>query len=118
VRTSRDLEIPNMDRRDFIKRASAALAVVAGRDVGLLIPNDAGAFASLSPRSPKLITKWPHVTRFVYVGEAGDVCVRFFNDQEITFRDVPAGAILPIKAKGINLEKTTAAEIAAMGDPT
>jgi len=54
------------------------------------------------------------VTRGIFVGGAGDVAARLSNDTAtLTFKNVPAGAILPIRAK-IVTTATTATDLVAL----
>lgn len=52
--------------------------------------------------------------RALYVGTGGNVVVVFENDAEITFSNVPSGAILPVRAKRVNSTNTTASTIVAL----
>jgi hypothetical protein len=50
------------------------------------------------------------VTRAVYVGAAGDITARLAGDTgSVTFKLVPAGSTLPIRARQIFATGTTAA---------
>ena len=52
--------------------------------------------------------------RGLYVGTAGDVTARVADGGVITFRNVPAGTILPISLLGVNTTGTTAADMVAL----
>ena len=53
-------------------------------------------------------------TRGIYVGGAGDVAVRMNKGKNtVTFKNVPAGTILPVQADRI-LAATSATDIVAM----
>lgn len=53
-------------------------------------------------------------TRGLYVGVGGDVVVVFENGDAVTFKDVPAGEILPVEAVRVNSTNTTATDILAL----
>lgn len=50
----------------------------------------------------------------LYIGGAGDVVVVMPDDSAITFAGVPAGTILPVRAKRVNATNTTATNIVAL----
>lgn len=54
------------------------------------------------------------LTRALYIGTAGDVRVVQRNGTAVTFKAVPAGAILPIRCARVNSTGTTAADIVAL----
>lgn len=55
-----------------------------------------------------------NVTRGIYVGGAGDVKVCMGTIGAITFKDVPAGSILPIRTKRVYNTDTTATNLIAL----
>ena len=54
------------------------------------------------------------VSRALYVGTTGNVVVVMQNGDVVTFTGVPAGAILPIRAKRVNSTNTTASTILSL----
>lgn len=65
--------------------------------------------------TPHDSTNFAQTTRSLYVGGAGNVVVVFGSDDAaITFTAVPAGTILPVRAKRVNLTGTTATSIVAL----
>jgi hypothetical protein len=70
----------------------------AAHNTGLTSPAD-NAFA-ITPHATDLL---PFVTRGIYIGGAGDLAVVMENGGTtvITFKDVPAGTLLPIRAKRV-----------------
>ena len=56
-------------------------------------------------------------TRGVYVGTTGDLAVRMAGeegDEDVIFKNVPSGALLPIRVKQIRSTGTTATDIVAV----
>ncbi len=64
--------------------------------------------------APSDATELPHVSRAIYVGQAGDLSVVLADGDQVVFEAVPAGAILPIRASSINATGTTAAAILSL----
>lgn len=55
------------------------------------------------------------VTKAIYVGEAGDVTLRSVDGpDDVTFLNVPSGAILDVRVKAIRSTGTTAASIVGL----
>ena len=54
------------------------------------------------------------VSRGIYVGGAGNVAAVMLDGTVVTFVDVPAGTILPIRCKRINNTNTTATSMVAI----
>lgn len=54
------------------------------------------------------------ITRAIYVGGAGDVVAVDHLNNPVTFSSVPAGAILPIRARRVNSTSTTATNMVAL----
>ncbi len=58
---------------------------------------------------------WAYLPRAIYVGGAGDINMMLEGDEQPTlFVSVPAGAILPLKARVIMATGTTATSIVAL----
>ncbi len=55
------------------------------------------------------------VSRALYVGGAGNISVQMSkNDKAVTFMNVPAGAILPIRITRVNSTSTTASNMLSL----
>ena len=67
--------------------------------------------ASVTPHNTNELS---YVTRAVYVGGAGNVKVTMQDGGEVTFVDVPAGTVLPIRVKIVQATGTTATSIIAL----
>ncbi len=56
-----------------------------------------------------------HATKAIYVGTAGDLAiVPLRGSQVVTFRNVPAGGLLDVRAKAVMATGTTAADLVAL----
>lgn len=57
-----------------------------------------------------------HATKAIYVGEGGNVMVRSVRGQaDVTFLNVPSGAILDVRLRAVRQTGTTAASIVGLG---
>lgn len=54
------------------------------------------------------------VPRALYIGGAGDVAARMASGRSVTFTDVPAGTILPVRADQVLSTGTNATAIVAL----
>lgn len=55
------------------------------------------------------------VTKAIYVGEGGDVTLRpVDNTSEVTFRNVPSGAILDVRVAAVLATGTSASQIVGL----
>ncbi|RPF71519.1 spike base protein, RCAP_Rcc01079 family [Aurantiacibacter spongiae] len=55
------------------------------------------------------------VTKAIYIGEGGDIVVRTLaNDEDVTFRNVPAGAVLSLRVRAVRSAGTTAGAIVGL----
>lgn len=52
--------------------------------------------------------------RAIYVGQSGDISVRFSGGQTVLFVNAQAGSFLPVRASGVNATGTTAANLIAL----
>ena len=55
-----------------------------------------------------------NVSRALYIGRTGDVSVVMVSGQSVSFTDVAAGTILPLRVQKVNASGTTASEIVAL----
>lgn len=54
----------------------------------------------------------PHVTSAIYVGQGGDISLRPVRSQaDVTYRNVPTGSYLTIRASHVRATGTTAADL-------
>lgn len=53
----------------------------------------------------------PFVSRAIYIGEAGDLATRSADGDEVVWKNVAAGTLLPFRAAMILAEGTTASEL-------
>ena len=71
-----------------------------------------GNFAAVTPHDT---TELPHgMCRGIYVGVTGNVAVQDKDGTNVVFVGVPAGTILPVKAKIIRSTSTTATSLIAL----
>lgn len=70
------------------------------RDAEAVVPSDATNLATL-PRA-------------IYVGQSGNIAARLAGGQSVTFQNVQAGSIIPIRVIGINATGTTASGLLAL----
>lgn len=70
------------------------------RDAAPIVPNDA--------------VDLPSVTRGIYVGSAGSLQVQMAGGQTVTFENVLAGAVYPLRAARVMATGTTAADLVAL----
>lgn len=59
-------------------------------------------------------TVLPGVTQGLYVGTTGNVAVTMISGDNVTFPNVPAGAILPVRVSKVLSTGTTASDIVAL----
>lgn len=72
-------------------------------DAFIITPNDSTSSAFTQP------------TRAIYVGVTGDLCVRFSRTQNvITFKNVPGGTSLAVRADMVYSTNTTATSIVGL----
>lgn len=64
--------------------------------------------------APSDTVNFTTAARSLYVGGAGDVVVVAPDDSAVKFVGVPAGTVLPVRAKRVNLTGTTATNIVGM----
>ena len=57
---------------------------------------------------------FPFYVRGIYVGGAGDVVVVNIDGSTVRFEAVPAGTILPVKARRVNSASTTATKMVGL----
>ncbi len=70
------------------------------RDAEVIVPNDA--------------IDLPFVTRGIYVGSVGSLQVQMAGGQIVTFENVLAGVVYPLRAARVMATGTTAADLLAL----
>ncbi|SOC91600.1 hypothetical protein SAMN05216358_1719 [Rhizobium sp. AN5] len=50
----------------------------------------------------------PSVTRAIYVGNGGQLCLTLLSGATVTFQNLPAGSLLPVRATRVFSTRTTA----------
>ncbi len=61
--------------------------------------------------APSDLEPLPHVTRALYVGGGGDVALRLSGGAEVTFRNLQAGSLLPVRIDMVKSAGTTATHL-------
>lgn len=75
----------------------------------------ADTFAAITPSDTVDITlRQGTFPRGIYVGVGGDIVVVTQGDNAITFKNVPTGAVLPVRTKRVNSTSTTATNLVAL----
>lgn len=64
--------------------------------------------------TPHNSTNFGGIARALYIGGAGNAVVVLENDSAITFSNLSAGSILPVRCKRVNSTDTTATSIVAL----
>lgn len=64
--------------------------------------------------TPSNTSDLPHVSRAIYIGASGDIAVELVSGASVTFKSVPAGAMMPLRARKILSTGTTGSEIVAL----
>lgn len=71
----------------------------------------AGCFEITPNNSADLVS----ATKAIYVGTGGDIVLRSIDsDTDVTFVNVPGGAILPVRVQAIRNNGTTASDIVGL----
>lgn len=55
-----------------------------------------------------------HVTRAIWVGGAGDMCVVTASGEEVTITSIPDGCLIPIRAKQVKATATDCTDMIAL----
>ena len=55
-----------------------------------------------------------NASRALYIGREGNVSVVMVSGQSVSFKNVAAGTILPLRVQRVNASNTTASEIVAL----
>lgn len=77
---------------------------------GVTAPATRGA--AVAPHDQNALAQVP---KALFVGTGGDLVLRGMNDStDVTFRNVPAGSVLPYRARFVRATGTTAANIVAL----
>lgn len=64
--------------------------------------------------TPHNTNELEYVTRAIYIGGTGNLKLTTKNGNEVTFSSVPAGLVLPIRAKIVFATGTTATNLVAL----
>jgi hypothetical protein len=64
--------------------------------------------------TPSDADELPFVTRWIYVGTAGNLTVVLVDGDQVTFSNVPAGSWMYLMARQVRATATTAANLIAM----
>lgn len=64
--------------------------------------------------APSDATPLPYVSRAIYVGQGGDLSVTMVDGDQVIFEAVPSGALLSIRASGVNATGTSASGILSL----
>ena len=64
--------------------------------------------------TPHDTNELPKYTKAIYVGGTGNITLTCVDDTEVVFATIPAGTILPVRAKIIKSTGTTATTLVAM----
>lgn len=56
----------------------------------------------------------PSPTRAIYVGNGGHLCLTLLSGATVTFQNLPAGSILPVRAMRVMSTRTTATGIVGL----
>lgn len=65
--------------------------------------------------SPNDGSDLPRVTKALYIGEGGDVVLRpAMGNEDIVFRNVPAGYILDVRVRAVRITGTTASALVGL----
>lgn len=75
---------------------------------------DTGPAISVASVTPSDSTNLSSIARALWVGGAGDVAVVCPDNTVATLVGVPAGTLLPVRAKRVNSTNTTATSIVAL----
>ncbi len=76
---------------------------------GLESPATAGVAVT-----PSDVTVLSQTSRAIYVGTAGDITVTMADGNDVTFANVPAGTILPIRCTYVKSTGTDASDIVSL----
>lgn len=68
---------------------------------------------TIDPGSPPVDVELSHVSRFIYVGFAGNLHVRMAGGEDAVFANVPAGTTLAVRVSHVLAELTSAGLILA-----
>lgn len=64
--------------------------------------------------TPSDVTDLDDVSRYLYIGGAGNVAAVMKSGSVVTFTGIAAGTVLPLRVKRVNSTSTTATNIVAL----
>lgn len=73
-----------------------------------------GSCESFFAITPHDTNELPEITRAIYVGVTGNIVIGQRDGTNVTFVAVPAGYILPVRARYVRATNTTAASMVGM----
>ncbi|AQS64139.1 hypothetical protein AGRHK599_LOCUS4103 [Rhizobium rhizogenes] len=64
---------------------------------------------------PDDTTPLPSPTRALYIGHGGQLCLTLLSGATVTFQNIPAGCLLPVRATRVFSTRTTVTGIIGLG---
>lgn len=77
-------------------------------------PSLLGPALSAFTIAPSDTDDFPEATRGLYIGQGGDLSVVMLSGDQVLFKSVGNGAVLPIRARRIRLTGTTATHVVGL----
>ena len=64
--------------------------------------------------APSATDDLPMITQAIYVGTGGDIALVTKDGDAVTFKAVPQGSVLPVRARAVRAAGTTAADLVGL----